>query len=142
MSQTTESLLHFQCSNGHKIRADVRHEGRRSKCPVCSVAVTVGGKPSTTVAPITDSGVCRLLSELDADAAYVGTAQPSSVNFSAPSVPAEIAATHKHNHKHCPRCTYPMESNQRVCPDCKLLLESSRSPFKRIYRAAMRSLSR
>ena len=149
------SQMRFRCSNGHKIRASVRRAGKTISCPACGVPVVVGGADDDKV--LTESGVCRILTEIpDIDTAQISprlpATQPVASTSKLPAVVAILAdasettplapvpmESQQTTNKGCPRCSIPVPAGVRVCPECRLLLESTRSVFRRLYRAASRS---
>lgn len=59
-------LIEFVCPSGHKLKADGSARGKVASCPKCHVKVKV---PTPALIkernPITDSGVMRILGEMD-----------------------------------------------------------------------------
>ena len=134
MLKTSDASIQFCCPNGHGMRTSVQNVGKKVRCPVCHVCVTVEQANTSEAIEITDTAVCRLLTESDADrliATSTANAGPS------PAMEHRVPASKQ---KYCPRCTYPIVDSLQVCPDCRLLLETSSSVFRRIYRSALRSL--
>jgi Zn finger protein HypA/HybF involved in hydrogenase expression len=154
--------IRFLCSNGHKIRTNVRLKGHSVCCPACGVAVVAGEEPVIERAPITDTGAFRILTEGDlttscstvpevevaqqqtpiTDTGVFRILTESDLSSLCSTVvrQAEVPKAEFTAEKKCPRCSYPIQKQQAICPDCRLLLESSRSVFRRIYSAALKSL--
>jgi hypothetical protein len=99
--------IRFACRNGHRLKAEVRHAGRKMKCPRCRVTVWVP-QPARLDARqeqgvLTDTQAVRLL----------GSYHPSQKNLlSAPS-PTPVA-----DERQCPKCGQLVPSLCRICPSC------------------------
>ena len=100
--------IKFACRNGHLLNADVRHAGRKMKCPRCRVSVWVP-QPAKRQADrtLTDTQAVRLL----------GSYHPSQKSLlAAPSpTPADVERT-------CPQCRQLVPSLCRICPACNTYL--------------------
>ncbi|MFN3192264.1 MAG: hypothetical protein ACE361_17265 [Aureliella sp.] len=94
--------IHFNCENGHRIRADEKHAGQQGNCPRCRVPIQVPSPPADQKRPrsITESGVMRVLG--DADLA-----------------PSKGVATESAK-RCCPRCRKPLSAEATLCKHCHL----------------------
>lgn len=102
--------IRFVCRNGHVLKADVRHAGRKTHCPRCDVAVWVPQpKQKATPAhdPLTDTQAVRLL----------GTYSPSQRSLLAAPAPSLAG-----EERPCPRCEKLVPMLCRVCPSCNTYL--------------------
>lgn len=141
MNTTKEASIHFRCPNGHKIRTASRFEGRAVKCPCCGIPAIVASHPKTTQRPpITDTGAFAILTECEADAVHAAMQQAPAVTSMAVAFDDGESAATVTPGPCCPRCSFPTSTAHRICPECRLLLESTRGIFRRIYSAAVRSL--
>ncbi len=105
--------IRFVCRNGHVLKSDVRHAGRKTHCPRCNVTVWVPQPKQKTVPPalnpLTDTQAVRLL----------GAYSPSprhSVAASSTSLANE--------ERTCPKCRASVPLLCRVCPSCNTYLGS------------------
>ena len=105
--------LRFACRNGHLLKADVRHAGRKMKCPRCRVSVWVP-QPAQKVTrqadpdgKLTDTQAVRLL----------GSYHPSQRNLLAAPAPTPEAGE-----RPCPKCHDLVPTLCRVCPSCNTYL--------------------
>ncbi len=104
--------IRFVCRNGHVLKADVRHAGRKTRCPRCQVAVWVP-QPQLQ-APraenvLTDTQAVRLL----------GSYHPSQRALLAAPAPSPTA-----EERPCPKCDMMVPMLCRVCPSCNTYLGS------------------
>ena len=101
--------LRFACRNGHLLKADVRHAGRKMKCPRCRVSVWVPQPAKKVQAQVraqeslTDTQAVRLL----------GSYHPSQRNLL--SAPAPTPAP---DERQCPKCRQVVPGLCRICPTC------------------------
>ncbi len=111
--------IRFACRNGHLLKADVRHAGRKMKCPRCRVSVWVPQpsvrKPRARSAAhshgtLTDTQAVRLL----------GSYHPSQKNLLATPAPTPAP-----NERQCPKCAQHVPSLCRICPSCNAYLGAS-----------------
>jgi hypothetical protein len=105
--------IRFVCRNGHVLKADVRHAGRKTHCPRCQVAVWVP-QPKQKTPPqeqdaLTDTQAVRLL----------GAYSPSQRNLLAAPAPSLSS-----EERSCPKCSESVPMLCRVCPSCNTYLGS------------------
>ncbi len=101
--------IRFACRNGHLLKAEVRHAGRKTKCPRCHVSVWVPqpARQMESQAVLTDTQAVRLL----------GSYHPSQRNLlSAPS------PTPEPDERPCPKCRQVVPGLCRICPSCNTYL--------------------
>lgn len=100
--------IKFACRNGHLLKTDVRHAGRKMKCPRCRVSVWVP-QPAQTEPnhQLTDTQAVRLL----------GSYHPSQKSLLAAPSPTPEA-----DERECPQCRQSVPSLCRVCPACNTYL--------------------
>lgn len=100
--------IKFACRNGHLLKANVRHAGRKMKCPRCRVSVWVP-QPAKSEADrkLTDTQAVRLL----------GSYHPSQKSLLAAPAPTPSPAD-----RACPQCHQLVPGLCRVCPACNLYL--------------------
>ena len=107
--------LRFACRNGHLLKADIKHAGRKMKCPRCRVSVWVP-QPARVVQTsqsqqerdtLTDTQAVRLL----------GSWHPSQRNLLAAPAPTPAA-----DDRLCPKCKQLVPGLCRVCPGCNTYL--------------------
>ena len=105
--------IRFVCRNGHVLKADVRHAGRKTHCPRCKVAVWVPQPKQKSAGPepdvLTDTQAVRLL----------GSYSPSQRNLLAAPAPSLAG-----EERPCPKCHEPVPMLCRVCPACNTYLGS------------------
>ncbi len=89
-------LIHFSCSQGHRLSADSRFVGKRARCPTCQEAMVVPPPPKTS---ITDSSVMRIL----------GDAEP----------PPPMPSANEPKYKRCGRCGASLLQSAKVCDECQ-----------------------
>ena len=103
--------IRFTCRNGHVLKADVRHAGRKMRCPRCRVGVWVPQPERTretdAAGILTDTQAVRLLGS------YHPNSRASLVTPSASSEPDD---------RMCPQCRQLVPSICRVCPNCNTYL--------------------
>jgi hypothetical protein len=87
--------VHFQCPQGHRLRADDRAAGAEVNCPVCKECVVI---PHPASSALTDTGVIRILESCEPD---------------------DDCET-KTREKTCPRCGGHMPVAASVCRQCQL----------------------
>ena len=101
--------LRFACRNGHVLKADVKHAGRKTRCPRCHVPVWVP-QPAAQAQPgdsLTDTQAVRLL----------GSYHPSQRSLL--SAPAPTPAP---DDRPCPKCQQLVPGLCRICPSCNTYL--------------------
>ena len=98
----SELSIQFNCENGHRIRAELKHAGQHGICPRCRVPIQVPLLPANKKRSpaITESGVMRVLSDAD-------LAAPKSEPLESPK-------------RSCPRCKKPLSTEVTLCRHCKL----------------------
>lgn len=103
--------IRFVCRNGHVLKTDVRHAGRKAKCPRCHVTVWVPQpKPARErQEALTDTQAVRLL----------GSYAPSQRNLLSAPAPTPGA-----EERPCPKCNALVPELCRVCPHCNTYLGS------------------
>jgi hypothetical protein len=101
--------IRFICRNGHILKADVRHAGRKSRCPRCQVSVWVPQPAATAqvAGTLTDTQAVRLL----------GTYSPSQRSLLAAPAPSPTS-----EERACPKCQESVPTLCRVCPACNTYL--------------------
>mgnify|MGYP001448664757 FL=1 len=104
--------IRFVCRNGHALKANVRHAGRKMRCPRCKVAVWVPQPQLQTPRAennLTDTQAVRLL----------GSYHPSQRTLLAAPAPSPTA-----KERPCPKCNTMVPMLYRVCPSCNTYLGS------------------
>lgn len=103
--------IRFTCRNGHVLKADVRHAGRKMRCPRCRVGVWVPQPARTREAEaaetLTDTQAVRLL----------GSYHPSQRRSETPP-----PASSEPDERICPQCRQSVPGLSRVCPNCNTYL--------------------
>jgi hypothetical protein len=100
--------IRFVCRNGHVLKADVRHAGRKTHCPRCNVSVWVPQPKQRTPqaqGALTDTQAVRLL----------GSYSPRR---------RHLLATPASEERPCPKCRELVPMLCRVCPSCNTYLGS------------------
>lgn len=101
--------IRFVCRNGHVLKTDVRHAGRKTQCPRCQVTVWVPQPHARPERPkqLTDTQAVRLL----------GSYAPSQRSLLAAPAPSPVVED-----RPCPRCGEMVPTLCRVCPQCNTYL--------------------
>lgn len=111
-------LIHFECPDGHRLKADSEFEGKYAPCPACGKMATV---PEGRTDPLTDSGVVRLLD----DGTLTSAAEQEAV---------------KPRSKKCPRCAATLLASARLCSSCNLYVGVSEQTWNSVFNAAKRDV--
>ncbi len=109
--------IELTCPNGHRLVAKDSNAGRKGKCPVCKVSVTI---PMVKTAGLTDSAIVNLLGEPGFTKTNVpppsghrdGMASPHGVTSTTSTLPP------KPNVKCCPSCDREIDLGYHICPHC------------------------
>jgi hypothetical protein len=95
--------IRFVCRNGHLLRTDNQHAGRRTKCPRCHAAVVVPTLERRT--QVTDTEAVRIL----------GHYSPRG-DQPAPMPSAKMPTPDRT----CPNCRSRISALLRICPQCQV----------------------
>lgn len=114
-------FLYFECQNGHRLKAEVSQAGRTSHCPRCQAPIVV---PKRAPHPVTDSGIVRLLGEMEAESPSAPRQAPLPVN-QAPD-------------RSCPRCDSPLSPSARSCDACGLYVTVNAGAWNSALETAQR----
>lgn len=95
--------IRFACRNGHILRTDDQHAGRRTKCPRCRTPVMVPRLERHL--NVTDTEAVRIL----------GTYTPRDRQTS-PSTPTDLPTLDRS----CPNCRSRISALLRICPQCQV----------------------
>lgn len=95
--------IQFRCLNGHKLRVDEEHAGKKGSCPKCNAIVRI---PQPARQGISDSSILALLGE------------PRLLRPMATRVTPAARPTSRT----CPKCSAEISQSRRVCPSCNVYL--------------------
>src|SRR5215469_4920211 len=101
----THKLL---CPNGHKLRFDAKHSGKKAVCPTCHAQFLLPEVESQ----VSETSILSVLGSQPSDRSVI--AHPSTV------VPTAAAT------KMCPKCKARIKSCYQICPNCRTYLPLNR----------------
>ncbi len=95
--------IRFACRNGHLLKTEEHHAGRRTRCPRCRATVVV--PPLGPRSTVTDTEAMRI----------VGNYAPRDRGLSSALSPDSPATE-----RTCPNCRSHMSALLRICPHCQV----------------------
>lgn len=110
-----DGLLRFYCPNGHRLKINAKHAGRRARCPACGELVRAPTLPPTE--SMSPSAVVRLLSREDSSPR--GRPADKLAEHERAAVQGQREAVGK---ALCPQCKELIDAHERVCHHCRLYL--------------------
>lgn len=107
------------CPNGHKLRVQEIHAGRRAVCPRCQAKLLV---PRPKAQTISDTSVMAVLGSVPANKSVIVPPERLTQDSTdeQPSASATSAAPARRATRKCAKCQTTMSARIRICPKCQL----------------------
>ena len=128
MTDRQDNLVRFDCPNGHRLKADSRHQGRTARCPSCG-SHTVVPKMNASMTP---SAVLQILEDAKTSP-NIAKQRILDKSLQRREELGELRVE-------CPRCQELVSPKARACNNCNLYMGGSdQSMFRRTLRRVFRA---